>query len=160
MTLTLAQELPRFGLKGRAAADWLTSQDVSLPSQANTWLSLSDQGRVLRLGRGEYLVEGPSALRLQTAWQPGQADVYRVPRYDAAFVLSGDAVPAVLQEICALDTRPQAMNDCVLMTLAAGISVTLICEAAGPSPVYRLWCDATYGDYMTHTLQEILAQPV
>ena len=39
------------------------------------------------------------------------------------------------------------------MTLAAGISVTLVCEAEGR---YRLWCDATYGAYMQATLQQIL----
>jgi len=145
-------DAPRFGLKGRAAADWLIGQGVALPQQPNTWLAQDDGSMVLRLGRSEYLLEGPIAQQLESAWQEGQRDLYRVPRYDAEFVLAGEKTQALLQEVCALDTRLQAMENHVLMTLAAGISVTLI--HAGD--VYRLWCDATYGDYMQHTLQEIL----
>jgi sarcosine oxidase, subunit gamma len=156
MSPSVANELPRFGLKGRAAADWLAGQGVALPQQPNTWLALADQGRVLRLGRGEFLLEGDAAERLESAWQDGRRDLYRVPRYDAAFVLTGAKATVLLQEICMLDTRPQAMAGQVLMTLAAGISVTLVCETDAAVPVYRLWCDATYGDYMKNTLQEIL----
>lgn len=156
MNLSVANELPRFGLKGRTAADWLAGQGIALPPQPNTWLALADQGRVLRLGRGEFLLEGDAAKLLESAWQDGQPDLYRVPRYDAAFVLAGEKVTVLLQEICMLDTGPQAMAGQVLMTLAAGISVTLVCETNGAASVYRLWCDATYGDYMKNTLQEIL----
>jgi sarcosine oxidase subunit gamma len=145
-------DAPRFGLKGRAAAEWLTGQGLALPQQPNTWLALADGGMVLRLGRGEYLLEGPIAQQLEGAWQENQRDIFRVPRYDAEFVLTGDKAQMLLQEICALDTNPQAMEHKVLMTLAAGISVTLIYTG----DAYRLWCDATYGDYMQHTLHEIL----
>jgi sarcosine oxidase subunit gamma len=145
-------DAPRFGLKGRAAADWLSGQGIAVPQQPNTWLALADGSMVLRLGRGEYLLEGAIAQQLESPWQDGCPDLFRVPRYDAEFVLGGDQATALLQEICALDTRSQAMGNHVLMTLAAGISVTLI----HTGDVYRLWCDATYGDYMQHTLQEIL----
>jgi len=155
MNLTEASTLPRFGLKGRAAPDWLAGQGITLPQQPNTWLALADHGRVLRLGRSEYLLEGEVADQLQAAWQDGLRDLYRVPRYDAAFVLDGETALTLLQEICALDTRPQAMENKVLMTMAAGISVTLVCETNGASPIYRLWCDGTYGDYMQNTLQQI-----
>ena len=147
---------PRFGLKGRAAAGWLVARGIEIPQQPNTWLALQNQGRILRLGRGEFLVEGELAVTLSVVWQDGQPDLYRVPRYDFGCVLSGEAIPALLQEICALDTRAHSMGDQVLMTQAAGISVTLLCETHTDAPVYRLWCDATYGDYMHETLQHIL----
>jgi len=145
------QTVPTFGVKGKAAAAWLAAQGLALPEQPNSWTALPGDSRVLRLGRSEYLVEGAAASTLQTVWQGGQSDLYRVPRYDAGFVLSGDAA-AVLAEICALDTRPQVLGQGVLMTLVAGISATLICDGDN----YRLWCDATYGDYMQQTLQEIM----
>ena len=160
MTLSLANDLPRFGVKGRAAADWLKLQGIVLPPQPNAWLAQDDQSRILRLGRSEFMIEGPAAEKLQSTWLGDQPDLFRVPRYDAAFVLSGQETRSLLQEICALDTRPTIMKNQVLMTLAAGISVTLICEANAIAPVYRLWCDATYGEYMHHILQEILTQPV
>lgn len=159
MTLTVTNDLPRFGVKGRAAAGWLTAQGIILPALPNSWLALGEGSRVLRLGRSEYLLEGPAAARLQNAWRGKEPDVFLVPRYDAAFVLSGNKAQPLLREICALDTRPEAIADQVWMTLAAGISVTLISEANTSTPVYRLWCDATYGDYMNQTLQEVLAQP-
>lgn len=137
-----------FGLKGKGAPAWLATQGLSLPAQPNT-RSLSGDNCVLRLGRGEYLIAGPAAASLRAAWQSGPAgDAMLVPRYDAVFTL--DNGRQVLTEICALDTRPEVVADGVLMTLAAGISVTLIHDGKD----YRLWCDATYGDYMQHVLQE------
>ena len=156
MSLANMNDQPRFGLKGRAAPDWLCAQGVALPQQPNSWLELADDGRVLRLGRGEYLFEGAIARQLESAWRDGCRDLFRVPRHDAAFVLEGEPVPALLQEICTADTRPQAMLGQVLMTLGAGISVTLVCAAEEAAPRWRLWCDATYGDYMHGVLQDIL----
>lgn len=160
MTLTVANDLPRFGVKGRAAAEWLAARGVQLPPSPNSWQAQGEDGRVLRLGRSEYLVEGPLAEMLQSAWHGDEPGVFHVPRYDAGFVLKGDRAQPLLNEICALDTRPEVIAGQVLMTLAAGISVTLIAEANPPVPVYRLWCDATYGDYMQHTLHQMLAHPV
>jgi len=151
--MSLIYDAPRFGLKGSAAAAWLEAQGIAVPPQANSWLALGEDGRILRLGRGEYLIEGALAESLAARWQDGQPGLYRVPRYDAGFLLEGDAVPALLAEICTLDTRPHAIGGQVLLTLAAGISVTLLCETG---PRYRLWCDATYGHYLQHTLREIL----
>lgn len=151
--MSLIYDAPRFGLKGSAATAWLEAQGIAVPPQANSWLALADDSRILRLGRGEYLVEGAAAQKLHAAWQEGQPGLYRVPRYDAGFLLEGNAVPALLAEICGLDARPQVIGGQVLLTLAAGISVTLLCEAGQR---YRLWCDATYGHYLQHTLREIL----
>lgn len=151
--MSLIYDAPRFGLKGGAAAAWLEAQGIAVPPQANSWLALGEDSRILRLGRGEFLIEGAAAEALAAQWQDGQPGLYRVPRYDAGFLLEGDAVPALLAEICALDTRPQAIGGQVLLTLAAGISVTLICEGGRR---YRIWCDGTYGHYLQHTLREIL----
>ena len=158
MKLSDACSLPRFGIKGRAAAGWLTAQGIVLPQQANTWSLLSDDTRALRLGRGEFLLEGAAVPGLEAAWQDGQRDIYRVPRYDGAFVMSGENMHFVLQEICALDTRPEVTADAVLMTMVAGISAILICEAGNDAPVYRLWCDGTYADYLREVLMEIVVE--
>jgi sarcosine oxidase subunit gamma len=145
---------PGFGVKGKAAA-WLTAQGVALPQQPNSWIGLGGDSLVLRLGRGEFLVQGAAAQQLEAAWETGHPDVYRVPRHDAVFVLSGEGIAEVMAEICALDTRPQVMGQGVLMTLAAGISVTLICDMQQGEPAYRLCCDGGYGDYMHGVLREI-----
>jgi sarcosine oxidase subunit gamma len=148
----IGQVAPTFGIKGKAAAAWLASQHIILPEQPNTWRVLVDGSRILRLGCGEYLVDGSAAEALDSAWQGGLPDLYRVPRYDVGFTLSGDMARNTLAEICALDVRPEIIGNGVLMTLAAGISVTLIQE----DDTYRIWCDATYGEYLQHTLQELM----
>lgn len=153
MKFSLTSALPRFGLKGRGAAVWLAAQGVPLPAQPNGWTTAEEGSRVLRLGRSEYLIEGPLAQYLERVWLDGLTGLVRVPRYDAGFVLEGADIPARLAEICALDTRPAAVGDHLLLTLAAGISVILAMEAEGR---YRLWCDASYGDYLQATLQQLL----
>ena len=156
MKLETNSALPRFGVKGRAAGSWLESHSVSLPAMPNSWKP-ANQNRVLRLGRGEYLVEGDLALQLAAAWQ-AQPNIFLVPRYDAAFVLTGHEAATVLQEICALDTRPEIVQDQVLITLIAGISATLVCEDRNDEPYYRMWCDGTYADYMQEILTEIVLE--
>ena len=142
-----------FGIKGKGAAAWLKAQGIALPVESNT-RTMSNSTLALRLGRSEYLIDGASAARLRAAWQAQPAsDAYLVPRYDAAFELDTASASKVLPEICTLDTRAEAMRDRVLMTLGAGISITLIHDGQG----YRLWCDATYGDYLQQVLQEITA---
>lgn len=140
-----------FGIKGKGAATWLAAQGLGTPEQPNTWTA-HDGSQVLRLGRGEYLVDGEAAMTLRAAWQNQPAsDAYLVPRYDAGFAFDLVSGRKVLPEICALDTRPEVMGNSVLMTSAAGISVTLVCDENG----YRLWCDATYGDYLQQVLQKL-----
>lgn len=140
-----------FGVKGKSSASWLGSHGVLLPELPNTWVARPDGGLVLRLGRSEYLVEGSLAEKLEASWKAGLPDLYRVPRYDAAFVLPARSARNVLAEICALDIRPEAMGNKVLMTLAAGISVTLVCMG----DTYCLWCDGTYSDYLQQVLQQL-----
>jgi sarcosine oxidase subunit gamma len=148
----IGQVCPTFGIKGKAAPAWLASQHIMLPEQPNTWRVMNDGSRILRLGRGEYLADGGVAEALGSAWRDGLPDLYRVPRYDASFVLSGDMAHKTLAEICAMDVRPEIIGNGVLLTLAAGISVILIQE----DKTYRIWCDATYGEYLQHTLQELM----
>lgn len=156
MMLYESSALPRFGIKGRAAGTWLASHNIPLPAAPNQWLSF-DNDRILRLGRGEYLVEGEIAQQLAAAWQPSP-DVFFVPRYDGAFVLAGKEAAHVMQEICALDMDPDNIKDQVLMTLVAGISATVVCASSNNAPVYRLWCDGTYADYLREVLNEIVLE--
>ena len=138
------------GVKGKAAAAWLATQGIAPLPPPNSWLRLPGGDLILRLGRGEYLLTGSAAETLSAAWRDGQPELYRVPRYDAGFFLSGEAGRAALAEICTLDVRPPVIEDRVVMTLAAGISVILICQEGD----YRIWCDASYGDYLQRILQQ------
>jgi len=142
MSLSVANELPRFGLKGRAAAiGWRTR--IALPPQPNTCWRWQIRTVCCDWAAANFCwkVMQPSG------WSPpadGQPDLYRVPRYDAAFVLAGEKVTVLLQEICTARHRAASHGGTGADDAGRRISVTLVCETNSAAPVYRLWCDATY----------------
>jgi sarcosine oxidase subunit gamma len=143
----------RFGVKGRHAPQWLQQQGIAVPDAPNHIARWSGQGdgRCLRLGHGEFLVE-------TNAVPPAPADdeVWLLLRSDFSVLLDGPHWPRQLAQLCAFDfQRLLASPDMVVMTLLAGISVTLVRE---PRPdashmAMRLWCDASYSTYLQQCLQ-------
>ena len=153
LTLTDQSHLPRAGVKGPGAAAWLKNLGLLVPESGNCWQPLSS-GLIARLGQSEYLVEGPQAAALDTTLAPG---VYPVLRQDTALYLRGGQLNALLLETCSVDclaldplTRP------VLLTSMAGVTVTLIPELHQDIPGCYLWCDHTYGTWLSDTLAEVI----
>lgn len=156
----------RFGVKGVGAATWLAQQDVPVPSGPNRIARWAEGGggRCLRLGNTEFLVERDAEPGLASthASMPseasGMANAWILLRSDASFVLDGPCWPRELSQACSFDfTRFAAEPDLVVMTLLAGISVTLVREpvASGTHLALRLWCDASYSDYLQDCLQQL-----
>ncbi len=118
-------------------------------------------GRCLRLGNTEFLIEHDT----DVASAPAQAatdGAWLLLRSDASFLLDGAPWPEALAQVCSFDFRRfHDEPDLVVMTLLAGISVTLVREpqvADAPHLALRLWCDASYSTYLQHCLQH-LARP-
>ena len=158
LTISNVSKLPRYGVKGAQAANWLAMHAVKIPEAANSWV-LHEQTLVMRLGSSEFLIEdqagGETCIKLfaDTRRLP---NVYKVPRADAAYLLAGSDVLNLLSELCALDLRESALlENEVVMTQVAGISAVILRQTSNNEPVYRLWCDGTYGVYMQHVLDEI-----
>lgn len=153
--------LTRFGVKGAGAATWLENQGIAVPSQANTWCYLPQGGIVARLGRSEFLVEDSlhSAVtpRLVAACEQPPARVYPVLRQDAAIALCGTATNQLLQQTCSINflALPVAEHP-VILTSMIGVAVTII--PLGSEPLYRIWCDGTFGTYVWKTLMAIIAE--
>jgi len=151
--------LPRFGVKGSGALQWLTAHKVMTPEQANGWRRDDSGAMVLRLGNSEFLIEDRPDTQVCNSLKEDQQKrfgVYKVQRYDASLILSGSKVGALLSELCTLDLRETALADNgLVMTQMAGISVTVLRQTLNGEPVYRLWCDGTYGSYMWETLVEL-----
>jgi sarcosine oxidase subunit gamma len=152
--------LPRFGVKGLKAVQWLQEHKIAIPAQGNRWTRQTPDALVLRLGLNEFLIEdqleGKVCEALRLASQPKAHGLYPVARNDTALILSGSGVQALFSEVCALDLRDQALApDAVVMAQMAGISVTLLRQTMNNETVYRLWCDGTYGPYLWDTLLEI-----
>lgn len=146
----------RVGVKGLKAAEWLEKTGFNTPKTFNSWTSDQTNGLILRLGKQEFMLEGASAHSFNMHSNVEEENLYPVPRYDAAFILSGTQVQTALSELCALDLSDHVFKpDAVLMTSVAGVSVSMIRQTLNGERVIRLWCDGTYGDYMWHTLSEI-----
>jgi sarcosine oxidase subunit gamma len=160
--LSVLEASSRAGLKGPNAAGWLEGEGVPVPAQPNTWLPLPGGGLVARLATSEFLVEdGRRALaaRLRDALGHGAPGVYPVLRCDASFALAGAGAIEVLAQVCnvqfaALDlsTRP------LVLTSMVGVSVLVVPQWHGTAPRYRIWCDPTFGPYLSRTLLDIVTQ--
>jgi len=173
--VTDVSHLCRFSVKGPNAAVWLQQHGIAIPPVSNSWLMFnvdehsaspsSNASLILRLGNSEFLIEDQlngqacAALAPAAAAQPVAAGVYKVARYDAAFLLSGHQVLGLLNELCQLDLRDKAFAaDILLLTQVAGISATVIRQDIAGEQVYRIWCDGTYGAYMWETLTQIAGE--
>lgn len=152
----------RYGVKGPQASQWLADHELAIPSNPNSWTLCDQKSLVLRLGSNEFLVEdqlGGLASKKLASDTVRVAGVYKVPRADAAFILSGSEVLNLLSELCSLDLRATSLlaND-VIMTQVAGVSAIVLRQTLGGEQIYRIWCDGTYGSYMWEVLLEIAVE--
>jgi hypothetical protein len=160
---TPVQVSTRFGLKGAHAPSWLTARGIPVPDSPNRIARWSG-GRCLRQGHGEFLVEVDDAGSrdpLSGESAAGEQQVWMLLRSDHCLLLEGGHWPDILSQACSFDLdRLRADPGLIVMTLLAGISVTL---AAEPRPdesspfALRLWCDASYALYLDHCLQQLAA---
>lgn len=152
--------LPRFGCKGRGAAAWLAAAGLPLPAQPNSWTALPEGGLVARLGVTEYLIEGSSELIARLARIPRGEGVYPVLREDAAIRLVGHALPELMCQSCSMNFAAVALDGCpVVLTSMVGVGVIVLPGETNGIPDYRIWCDGTWGEYLTETLLGIAAAP-
>jgi sarcosine oxidase subunit gamma len=157
----------RYGVKGADAARWLAGRGIAVPDGPNRAAHWSGEGggRCLRLGHSEFLIEhdapGSAAPGPGQAARDGAPAAWILLRSDCSLLLDGPALPDVLAHACSLDFhRLQHEPDLVVMTLLAGIGVTLLREPrpAGDSQLaLRLWCDPSYATYLQECLQHLAA---
>ncbi len=160
----------RFGCKGPRAADWLAAHGIMTPPRANTWTAARDGERellVARLGASEFFVESDVDARTDGAVVTAARDlathpagVYPVLREDWCLALSGAACDDVLMQVCNVQFAALDLRDCpVIMTLMVGVAVLVVPQsAADGTRCYRIWCDPTFGVYLSETLRAIVLE--
>jgi sarcosine oxidase, subunit gamma len=151
------QVAARYGVKGARAADWLLQQGIAVPAAPNRVVHWAGNGgRCLRLGSSEFLVEHDATTPAFAASGDG---AWRLLRSDYSVLLQGPQWPDLLAQLCAFDFhRFHGEPDLVVMTLLAGIGVTLVHEPrhADETPTaLRLWCDASYTRYLQECLLQV-----
>jgi sarcosine oxidase subunit gamma len=148
--------LPRCGLKGPGTSAWLGNLGLPLPTTPSSWLNLADGTLIARLGNTEYLIEGNAALIDSIMQTPRTAGVYPVLRQDTSLAVCGSRVNELLLQVCNVDFRILAADTSQLvLTSMAGVGVTVLRTGSSSQPVYRVWCDGTYGLYLHETLAGI-----
>jgi sarcosine oxidase subunit gamma len=161
LALTDASCLPRLGVKGPHAEEWLRSQGLDVPG-VNAWLQTSAGAFLARLARSEFFLEdrvgGPTVARLRDALCPSPG-VYPVIRQDAALLLQGERVNDLLVQTCNVDFQAWPPDQqSVVMTSMVGVSVLVAWQRQDGLPRYRIWCDGTFGAYLWETLLDIAVE--
>jgi sarcosine oxidase subunit gamma len=157
------------GLKGSGAADWLARAQIDVPPQANSWSSWetdaggSSWSLAARLGSSEFLLEEDGdagcVRHLMRELGNGRDHVYPVLREDRAIVLGGRGGLDVLAQTCNVDFGALRINERpVVLTLMIGVTVLVVPQRDGEGVRYRIWCDPSFGRYLWHTLQGIVAE--
>jgi len=148
--------LPRMGVKGPKAEEWLRSQGVSVPDGVNTWTRTPEGVTVARLARSEFFLEDRPAGNAVERWRsvlevaPG---VYPVIRQDAALALAGERLNDLLAQTCNVNFNAHAPGERgVVMTSMVGVSVLALWDEVRGRPWLRIWCDGTFGPYLWETL--------
>ena len=160
LVLVDASLQPRYGCKGPGAMAWLAEQGLPLPAAPNQWLALSSGGRILRLGRSEFLIESDAARIAALYAAPRAPAVYPVLRQDACMVLHGPGLPALLRQTCNINFAALDLALApVVLTSMVGVSVTVLPERTDSGEIgYRLWCDGSFGPYLWRTLWAIAGE--
>ena len=157
-----------FGVKGPAAAAWLTAHGIDVPTESNTWkrLGVANDGEgllVARLGTSEFFFEHAAAdeiaARVSTALSGYAQGVYPVLREDRGFVLGGEGVHDVLAQICNVNFAQLSLEPHpLIMTLMIGVAVLVVPEATADGRRYRIWCDPTFGPYLQESVGVVVLE--
>lgn len=153
----------RFGVKGSDAPALLQQLGLRIPPKPNSAVQWKAEepfgsGRCLRQGNTEFLIELDSMQQPRIKGAEALPNAWILVRSDYSLVLDGAAWPRELAQICSFDfERLRDEPDLVVMTLMAGIGVTLIREPTASSThlALRLWCDAGFSTYLLQCLHSI-----
>ena len=149
----------RIGIKGPLAAAWLEQRGITIPDRANSWTAItsSENDVVMRLGESEFFFEqsvyAEEFKTLASGLTPAVAGVHPVLREDRAFALSGSLADAVLAQVCSVNFRNLVLSERhAIMTMMAGVAVTVVPQGNVAQRRYLIWCDPSFGDYLRSSL--------
>ena len=150
--------LQKFGVNGRDAENWLSSEGVEVPASIFESCPLSGGGVKVRFGTDEFFLEdgvgNPLVAALAERLDSHSGQVFRVERQEATFLLVGPRSLDVLAQTCGINFR-EASPRKVVFTRVAGVSCVVLPEFVGDIPAYRFWVDPSYALYLWDVLVEI-----
>ena len=116
--------IQRIGFKGPGTLEWLSHQNIKIPTVINTTQTLSDGCLVARLGTNDVSVldnlmnSSNLPSKLQRQWQQDYSANnttcgFIMPRQDShsCFCICGSHAPEMLSTLCAIDLRPDKFSN-------------------------------------------------
>ena len=143
--------LPKLGLKGGGAVDWLTAQGIDVPAEMFRARRLQPEGILVRAGNDECFVEGglsgEPVVSLSERLGSAQENTYRAERQDATFALTGSSAVRVISQVCGVNVEETPAWR-VIYSRVAGVSAALLPTPGDNVPQYRIWVDPTSAPYL------------
>ncbi len=163
--------LPRTGIKGPWALEWLAGQGWPIPEENNQAAHTESGGLVLRLGNREaFVLSGPGGNgdtvdTLERA-VPGDG-AWHMPRRDshAWFLLRGEAAVECMAKLCGVDLREARFpRGAIAQTSVARLNTVVCRDIAGPTPGFHLLADSAsaiwFWDALLDAMQEFDGGPL
>jgi sarcosine oxidase subunit gamma len=164
--------LPRLGVRGKAAAERLVAEGFRLPDAPNRLVRAASGETLLRLSPGEYLLLGSPAdkgakVRALEAELPktGENSLYFLPRQDshAWFWLGGPRRFEVMAKLCGVDLSPTAFaRDHIAQTSVARINAIVANDGAaeedGTDGAFHLLFDRPSAQYFRDALLDAMQE--
>ena len=157
--------MPRFGVRGAGAANFLRERQLVAPEAVNTAVPNNKQRWVARLGKTEYWVLAPTAGEDYPADMNGVTapanSCYPVPCDEgrAWFVLHHPQKAAVMAKLCGVDLREAAFpTGSIAQTSVARVNAVIIHHEVFGKPVFSLLSDVSSAHYLWGALEDALAE--
>lgn len=154
--------LPKLGLKGNKAADWLVSKGITPPANRYDTGALDDGGIIARTDAHEFLLESgppgrivPLVLQLRSA---PPVNPFHVERTDATFLIAGRRAQEVMLQTCGVNFADsnQTPRGRLVMSRVAGVSCAILPTTEGDADRFRLWLDPSFASSLWESLEAIV----
>jgi sarcosine oxidase subunit gamma len=144
--------LPKLGLKGPGAAEWLRGQGIEVPGEIYGGAPLPRGGLVIRTGAAEFFLEcdekGDGRLFFKTSVP------FFAERQDATFLVCGPRTFELFAQTCGVEVAAAPPRR-LIYARVAGVNCALWPDEVAGRPALRLWVDPSYALSLWESLVEI-----
>ena len=157
--------MPRFGVRGAAAADYLRDRAFEIPEMVNTAVAGGEGRWVARLGKNEYWVLGATGEQDYPVSMIGPsgpaAGCYPVPCEEGRswFVLHHPQKAAATAKLCGVDLRENVFpQGGIVQTSLARVNAVIIHHAVFGENVFSVFSDVASARYLWRALDDALQE--
>ncbi|WP_454625114.1 hypothetical protein [Bradyrhizobium cenepequi] len=157
-------ELPRLGFKGRGTLPAMQKRGIVVENRPNRAFRQADGALCMVLAASEIFLLGALDAKedafatLENRWRIEDGEqTYPMPRRHshAWFAVQGDAAPAILAKLCAVDLRPHRFEDlAIAQTSVARLNSIVLRADVAERLTYHVLADSASSAYMLSCLTD------